>query len=60
MERFLADENVPRPSIRLLRDAGHNVAAVREDQPGSEDDDVLARARREDRVLLTFDRDHGD
>ncbi len=29
------------------------------DSPGIPDEQVLSRATREDRVLLTFDRDHG-
>ena len=60
MERFLADENFIGPSIRLLRDAGHDVTWIRADAPGAVNVDVLALARREDRVLLTFDRDYGD
>jgi predicted nuclease of predicted toxin-antitoxin system len=59
MIRFLADENMPRPSVRLLRDNGHEVESVQEDDPGLEDDGVLARAVRGGQVLLTFDADHG-
>jgi predicted nuclease of predicted toxin-antitoxin system len=57
--RFLADENFPVPSIRRLRAADHDVAAIIEDSPGIEDTVVLARAAREDRFLLTLDRDYG-
>ena len=60
MPRFLADENFPKRSIDLLRDAGHDVAAIRERDRGATDPDVLERASREDRVLLTFDRDFGE
>lgn len=58
--RLLADENVPLPSVWVLRAAGLDVAAVAEDAPGAEDGDVLARAAREGRLLLTFDRDFGE
>ena len=58
--RFLADENFPVPSIRRLRAAHHDVAAIIEDSPGDEDTAVLARAAIEDRLLLTFDRDYGE
>ncbi|QJR36517.1 DUF5615 family PIN-like protein [Gemmatimonas groenlandica] len=54
--RLLADENVPLPSIFALRTAGMDVAAATEDAPGASDREVLARARREGRVLLTFDQ----
>jgi len=40
---WLANENMPLASIRRLRDAGHDVAAVIEDAPGSDDATVLAR-----------------
>lgn len=58
--RLLADENVPLPSVRVLRDAGFDVAAVAEDAPGARDSDVLARAEDERRLLVTFDRDFGE
>ena len=54
---FLADENLPAITIDALRSAGVDVASVREDAPGSKDDEVLALARTEARVLLTFDKD---
>jgi predicted nuclease of predicted toxin-antitoxin system len=57
---FLANENFPLFSIRLLRTAGYNVASVIEDTPGAKDHDVLKRAQKEARILLTFDRDYGE
>jgi predicted nuclease of predicted toxin-antitoxin system len=58
--RFLANENFPLPSVRHLREAGYDVAAITEDSPGIEDREVLARAVLERRVILTFDRDYGE
>lgn len=57
--RFLADENFPGPSIRLLRALGYDVIAIAEQAARSADRGVLDMARREGRILLTFDRDHG-
>ena len=57
---FLADENFPLESVRSLRTAGHDVAAVIEDSRGAKDHEVLARAAREGRIILTFDRDYGE
>jgi predicted nuclease of predicted toxin-antitoxin system len=57
--RFLADENYPLPSIRRLRAQGHDVAAVILDTPGAADEQVVERAVREGRFILTFDRDFG-
>ena len=56
MIRLLADENVPRRSVSLLREAGFDVAVV---ASGAADEAILARAVAEDRVLLTLDRDFG-
>ena len=60
MSRFLADENVPRGAVAALRSAGHDVLAIAETAPGTPDEQVLARARDEGRILLTFDRDVGE
>jgi len=58
--KLLANENFPLPSVRLLRAADLDVAAVLDVMPGASDEDVLAYARRGQRWILTFDRDYGD
>lgn len=58
--RFLADENVPLPSIRLLREAGLDIEAIGETAPGAPDVQVLSRAVSNDQLLITFDRDFGE
>ena len=58
--RFLANENFPLPSVRLLRSAGHDVLSITEESPGISDDRILARAVAEERIILTFDRDYGE
>lgn len=57
---FLANENFPLVSIRLLRKAGHRVASIIQEAPGSKDEDILARAHVEKLVILTFARDYGE
>ena len=57
---FLANENFPLDAVEALRQAGHDVAWVRTDAPGSTDPQVLARAVAERRIMLTFDKDFGD
>jgi predicted nuclease of predicted toxin-antitoxin system len=57
---FVANENFPLFSVRLLRNAGHNVASIIEETPGATDSDILKRAQREKRIILTFDRDYGE
>jgi len=58
--RFLADENFPRAAVVALVAAGHDVAWVRVIAPGAADVAVLALAAREERILLTFDKDFGE
>jgi predicted nuclease of predicted toxin-antitoxin system len=57
--RFLANENIPQDAVKLLRSNGYDVAWIRIDSPGVPDTEVLARARAEQRVLLTFDKGFG-
>lgn len=57
--RFLADENFPLRSIELLANSGQEISAIIRETPGLSDEQVLSRAVRQGRVLLTFDRDHG-
>jgi hypothetical protein len=42
VSRFLADENIPAPTILALRAAGFDVVAISETAAGSPDDRVLA------------------
>src|SRR5882672_9255904 len=58
--RLLADENFPRTVLIALRKRGYDVASVWEEARGSEDESVLARAQREQRILVTFDKDFGE
>jgi predicted nuclease of predicted toxin-antitoxin system len=56
---LFADENIPLAAVRALRAAGHDVLAGAEVMPSATDRKVLARARAEGRLLITFDRDFG-
>jgi predicted nuclease of predicted toxin-antitoxin system len=58
--RILADESVEGEVVACLRSKGHNVAYIPETSAGIRDDEVLARANAEDRVLLTEDKDFND
>ena len=57
--RFLADESCDFAVVRALREAGHDVTAVAEIDPGIDDEIVIALAHSESRVLLTEDKDFG-
>ena len=58
--RIIANENIPGLAVRKLRDRGHDVIWIRESDPGSADHEVLALARAENRLLITFDKDFGE
>jgi predicted nuclease of predicted toxin-antitoxin system len=56
---LLADENIETEWIQALRDDGHDVVRVVDDEDlgvSATDPDVLAVATQEDRVLLTADQ----
>jgi predicted nuclease of predicted toxin-antitoxin system len=57
--RFLADENCDYAIVRSLRDAGHDVVAVCEVSPRATDPEVIDQCVRENRVLITEDKDFG-
>jgi predicted nuclease of predicted toxin-antitoxin system len=58
--RCIVDECFGPAVIRWLRSQGHDVIAIFEIARGARDRDILALAVREDRVLLTADKDFGD
>ena len=58
--RILADENVPGPVVRALREAGRDVLWAKQTMPGARDREVLARAQAELRLVVTYDKDFGE
>ena len=57
---LVADECVQDAIVRALRADGYDVWYVKEHQQGINDDDVLATANAQRRLLLTEDKDFGD
>ena len=59
--KFLFDQSADFRLIPHLRTLGHDVAAIsRQYPPGLADEDVLAIARQEARILIVADRDFGE
>jgi predicted nuclease of predicted toxin-antitoxin system len=58
--RFLANENLPGAAVAAIEALGHDIVWVRTAAPGLPDREVLAWAAREERILLTFDKDFGE
>jgi predicted nuclease of predicted toxin-antitoxin system len=58
--RVLADESVDYPVVEALRNKGLDVKYIAETDAGISDSEVLAFANREERLLLTADKDFGE
>lgn len=58
--RLLLNENFPAPSVTILRAAAFDILSTREAHTGMADPEVLALAVRDQRWLVTFDRDYGE
>lgn len=58
--KFLVDESVEYPLVNLLRDLGHDIVSIAENQTGLRDEDVLYKAFRDKRILITNDKDFGE
>jgi len=58
--RWLADECIDAGLVAYLRRSGHDVLYMAETAPASNDADVMANALREQRLLVTEDKDFGD
>jgi len=58
--RFLADENFPKAAVDALARAGHDVVWIGTIASGTPDAEVFRWAARENRIILTFDKDFGE
>jgi predicted nuclease of predicted toxin-antitoxin system len=58
--KFLANENFPFPSIIFLRQAGYTILSVSELTPGISDYEVIDKAKSDNLIILTFDKDYGE
>ncbi|MBN3035579.1 MAG: DUF5615 family PIN-like protein [Bacteroidales bacterium] len=58
--KLLANENFPFQSVRILRDAGYDITAAGTDFSGRLDNEIIEIAQRENRTILTFDKDYGE
>jgi len=58
--RFVVDESTGAAVAEYLRSAGHDVLVVAETMPQADDEEILARAASEQRIVITNDKDFGD
>ncbi len=57
---IVANENISGTVIQKLRKRGHDVLSAKEAMRGAPDEDILARAQQENRLVLTHDKDFGE
>jgi predicted nuclease of predicted toxin-antitoxin system len=58
--KFLADESIDFPVINRLRQQGLDVRSVAAEFPSKEDEFVLDAANKDNRLLITSDKDFGE
>ncbi len=58
--KFLADENVEKPIVESLRQQGFDVLYIAEERRSLDDEAILALANKENRILITNDKDFGE
>jgi predicted nuclease of predicted toxin-antitoxin system len=55
--QLLADENIPMETVNLLKKQGIDIFSVAEFSAGLADREILKEAKKNGRILITFDRD---
>lgn len=60
MSKFLANENIPLKSVRILQDAGVDIKAIGIANPSVSDKEVIELSNKEARTIITFDSDYSE
>lgn len=58
--KLLANENFPLKNIHYLKSKGFDISSIGTDNPSIKDNVVMDIAIKEERTILTFDRDYGE
>jgi predicted nuclease of predicted toxin-antitoxin system len=58
--RFLVDECTGTTVAKWLREQSHDVFSVYDDARGARDEEIIAKAHAEARILITNDKDFGE
>lgn len=58
--KLLANENFPLKSILYLRSKSFDIISIGTDNPSIQDNVIMTIAIKEERTILTFDRDYGE
>lgn len=58
--KFLANENIEKRIVDFLRDSGYDVVYCAEVRPRDDDESIVKIANKEQRIILTNDKDFGE
>jgi predicted nuclease of predicted toxin-antitoxin system len=58
--KLLANENFPLASVKFLKTCGFDIDYIADGCSGISDMEVMEKAIKENRTILTFDRDYGE
>ncbi len=58
--KFLADENISNKVVNALRNRGVDVISIKELESSLSDETVLEVAKKQERILVTFDADFAE
>ena len=58
--RFITDVNLGRSIEIWLKENGHDVLAIRDVNPRLPDTEILNIAKKEERIVITLDKDFGE
>jgi predicted nuclease of predicted toxin-antitoxin system len=59
LTQFIADENIPKETVDLLKKQRLDIISVTEFASGLGDTEVLDLANKNGRIVITFDKDFG-
>ena len=58
--RYLANENIPLNVLNALRNIDIDIISIKDFLTGAKDEEVLSFAIKENRIIITFDKDFGE
>lgn len=58
--KFMANENIPMDVVNKLREAGYEFIRSDGVRKGLSDKEIIQIAQKENRILVTFDKDFGE
>ena len=58
--KLIADENLHRKIITSLREVGHEVFSIQDNNSGITDEEILEKYSAADSIIITQDKDFGD